>query len=76
MAVELWQLFAVGKQRERVRAKGLFCYRAVRELGMAITILSGKLNLSPAGVSLAVKRSEEIPRSGGFELKRQLNIQN
>jgi len=43
---------------------------------MAMTALSGKLDLSPTGVSLAVNRGEEIARSGGFELERQLNIQN
>jgi len=41
---------------------------------MTITALSVKLNLSPSVVSLAVKRGEEIARSGGFELERQLNI--
>jgi len=70
MAVEPWQVCAAGKHRDRVRARSLFCYRAVRELGMTMTALSGKLNLSPAGVSLAVKRGEEIARSGGFELER------
>ena len=74
MDVEPWQVCAAGKQRDRVRARSLFCYWAVRELGITMTALSGKLNLSPAGVSLAVKRGEEIPRSGGFELERQLNI--
>jgi len=41
-----------------------------------MTALSRKLNISPSGVCLAVKRGEEIACSGGFELERQLNIQN
>jgi len=76
MDVEPWQVCAAGKQRAWARARSLFCYWAVRELGMTMTALSGKLNFSLSGVSLAVKRGEEIARSGGFELERQLNVQN
>jgi len=76
LGVEPWQVCAAGKQRGRVRARSLFCYWAVRVLGMTMTALSGNLNLSPGGISLSVKRGEEIARSGGYELERQLNIQN
>jgi len=56
------QVCSAGKERVRFRAGNRFCYWAVRDLGVTMTARSGKLYLSPVGVSLAVKRGEEIAR--------------
>jgi putative transposase len=47
-----------GKQPERVRARDLFCYWAVRELGATATSIARRLGLTQPAVSVAVKRGE------------------
>jgi len=49
---------APGKQPERVRARDLFCYWAVRELGATATSIARRLGLTQPAVSVAVKRGE------------------
>jgi hypothetical protein len=50
--------FAGGTERTRVRARSLFGFLAVRELGMSQVELSKLLKLSPAVLAFAVKRGE------------------
>lgn len=52
--------------KNRVRSRSLFCYWAVRELGMSMSELSGKLYLSLPGVSQSVRRGEKIADDEGF----------
>jgi REP element-mobilizing transposase RayT len=54
------QIYAKGKQKRRVEARSLFCYWAARELGMAITELAKRLELTPSAVGYAVSRGETI----------------
>lgn len=58
--VEKAQIFLPGKERTRVKARSLYCYFAVRELGISMMELSRKLELSIAGVSQSVGRGERI----------------
>ena len=60
------QIFLPGKERNRVRARSLFCYWAVRELGISMSELSKKLKLSMAGISQSVGRGEMIAEEEGF----------
>jgi len=60
------QIFLPGKERNRVRARSLFCYWAVRELGISMSELSNRLELSMAGISQSVKRGEMIAEEEGF----------
>ena len=64
--VEKSQIWLPGKEQNRVKARSLFCYWAVRELGMSMSELSRRLELSLAGVSQSVKRGEKIADEGGF----------
>jgi len=64
--VEKSQIFLPGKEQSRVKARSLFCYWAVRELGMSMSEVSRKLELSLPGVSQSVKRGEKIADAGGF----------
>jgi len=57
-----------GKNPPRVRARSLLCYWAVRELGMSQSDLGRRLNLSSAGVSLSVRRGEELAQQLGCKL--------
>ena len=62
---EIWK---AGKSRNRVAARSLFCFWATRELGISMTELSSRLNLSPSGVSQSVIRGEKIAETNGFRL--------
>jgi len=64
--VEKSQIFLPGKEQSRVKARSLFCYWAVRDLGMSMSEVSRKLELSLPGVSQSVKRGEKIADAGGF----------
>lgn len=62
------ELFAMGKDRTRVRARSLFCYFAARELGISQVDLAKRLKLSPSAVTFSVKRGELLARERGFTL--------
>ena len=68
MKLELFEIWSSGKERRKVQARSLLCYWAVKELGVSLAELSGKLKLSLSGVSLSVIRGEKIARDKGFEL--------
>jgi putative transposase len=64
-ASEIWKK---GKLRNRVAARSLFCFWATRDLGISMTELSKRLNLSPSAVSQSVIRGEKIAETNGFKL--------
>ena len=68
MDLEPSEIWKMGKLCRRVAARSLPCFWAVRELGISMTELSRKLNLSLSGVSLSVTRGEKIAEINGFKL--------
>ena len=48
--IKVNDIFLKGKQQKRVKARSLFCYWAVRELGISLTELAKRLGISVAGV--------------------------
>ena len=62
------RIFEAGKYPRIVQARSLFCYWAVRELGLTATALAKKLQLSQPAVSMAVKRGEKIARENEYTL--------
>ena len=68
----IWQL---GKERNRVSARGLVCYWAVRHLGMSLAELSRRLRISMSGVSQSVKRGEELANARGYRLIEIMKLQ-
>jgi len=48
--IEVNDIFLKGKQQKRVKPRSLFCYWAVRELGISLTGLVKRLGISVAGV--------------------------
>ena len=68
MEIDASEIYKSGKSRSRVAARSLFCFWAVRELGISMTELSRRLNLSLSGVSQSVIRGEKIVEANGFKL--------
>jgi putative transposase len=62
-------LWHAGRYRSLVMARSLLCYWAVRELGISMTSLARKLNISTAAVSKSVMRGAEIADMKGYKLK-------
>jgi predicted DNA-binding protein YlxM (UPF0122 family) len=57
-----------GKERNRVSARSLLFYRAVRGLGLSMTELSRELRLSLSGISQSVKRGEKMAKNTAYKL--------
>lgn len=72
--IEPDRIFEPGKYPRIVQARGLFCYWAVRELGMTATALAEKLRLSQPAVSMAVKRGEQLSREKRYTLSIEGNL--
>jgi len=68
LAIETSELWKPGKDRRRVKARSLFCFWASREIKISMAELSRKLQMSPAAISLSVKRGEKLVRENNFKL--------
>jgi hypothetical protein len=66
--LEPQQLYSPGKYPEIVKARSVFCYWAVRELGRSATSIAKELRLSQPAVSISVKRGERIAREMGLKM--------
>ena len=66
--MEREDIFRKGKHQERVKARSLFCYWMVRELGASLTDLAKRLDISVAGVGYSVDRGERIARENNYRL--------
>jgi hypothetical protein len=66
--IEVDDIFLKGKQQKRVKARGLFCFWAVRELGISLTELARRLGISVPGVGYSVERGEIIARENDYHL--------
>ena len=62
------EVLARGRQQQRVSARSLFCFWAVRELGISLTALARRIGMSPAGVGYAVPRGEAIAHENRYQL--------
>jgi putative transposase len=62
------EMSAGSRRKQRVLARSLFCFCAVRELGTSLTDLARDLGMTPAGVGYAVQRDEVIPREHSYRL--------
>ncbi len=61
-------IWCEGKGKERVRARSLLCFWAVRELGISMTAMARRLNISTVAVSKSVARGAEIAGKDGLVL--------
>jgi len=62
------EMFSPGKYRQTVKARSVFCYWAVRELGKSATEMAKELSLTQPAVSISVKRGEKIIKERGVNL--------
>lgn len=69
LAVDRGTVRAAGRQPERVRARGLLCYWAVRELGITATALARELGLTQPAVTQSVQRGEKLAAERGWRLR-------
>ena len=73
LVVQVTEVWAGGKQPARVQARSLFCFWAVRELGLSTTMLATRLKLSQPAVSRAVQRGERLAQEKGWRLADLIN---
>ena len=66
--LEQTDIWTPGKEQYRVQARSLLCFWASRDLKISQVKLSRKFKLSPAAISLCVKRGEKIVRRNGYSL--------
>jgi len=56
-----------GRQKKRVEARSLLCWWAVGELGMTLTDLARRFDMTPSAVGYAVARGERVAKQKGFK---------
>lgn len=66
--IKVKEVWAKGKYKRVVEARSLLCYWAVRELGVSMSLLAKKLEISLPSVSDSVKRGQMIAEKNGFDL--------
>ena len=73
-AIPVQAMVGPSKERQSVRARSLLCFWAVKELGMSLTDLAGRLNISAPTVSVAVQRGMKIVDREKLEIATLLNV--
>lgn len=68
LGIQPERIWVRGRYAEVVEGRSLFCYWAVRELGMMATELAKRFGLSQPAVSISVKRGERIAKERGLNL--------
>lgn len=67
----VWQ---PGRQKRLVAARSLISFWAVRELGVSMSSLARRFNISVVAVSRSVQRGEHIAAENGYVLNSLLNL--
>ncbi len=60
LRVEPKDLWSAGKYAKNVRARSVFCYWAVRELGWSATEIARRIGITQPAVSISLKRGGRI----------------
>ena len=68
LSIKPGEILKPGKQPERVKARSLLCFWAVRELGYTMAELALKLDLSQPAISTCVRRGEKIVEIEGYSI--------
>jgi len=64
--IETAEIFRKGRRSPLVDARGLFVCWCNRELGLSLTELAGKLEMTVSGVGYAAKRGEAYAKQKGY----------
>ncbi len=62
------EIFRPGKQPVKVKARSLFAYWAVRQLGYTMADLALRLHISQPAVSICAQRGERLSAENGFSI--------
>jgi len=62
------EIYSRGRRKAQVEARDLFCYWAVRELGISCTDVAKRLGMSQPGVGYAVSRGEKNAKKHKYQL--------
>ena len=68
LGVKPEDIWATGRYRHIVEARSLLCYWSVRELGITMSSLARKLQISVPAVSKSVIRGEKLAKAGKYAL--------
>lgn len=68
LGVEVEDVWGKGRYRRIVEARSLLCYWAVRELGLSMSLLAGRLGISIPSISDSVARGQMIAKKKGQTL--------
>jgi len=66
--METREIMSRGKQPRKVKARSLFCFWAVSELGMSIRQVAKRLKMSSPGVGFSVERGQAIAHENEYHL--------
>ncbi|HBF42884.1 MAG TPA: transposase [Desulfobacteraceae bacterium] len=66
--IERAELYSKSRQKIRAEARSVFCFWAVRELGVYGSEMAKRLNMSQPGVVYAVKKGESIVKDKAIQL--------
>jgi hypothetical protein len=67
--MEVQEIFAKGRQPQRVQARSLLCFWGVRQFGISLTDMARRLDMSPPAIGYAVQRGEAIAKEKGFRIR-------
>lgn len=62
------EILSRGKQPQKVKARSLFCYWAVKALSLSKRELARRLEMSPPGIGYSVERGEAIAHENEYRL--------
>jgi hypothetical protein len=67
-------LFGASKARKVTKGRILFCYLAVREMGLSMTEVARRLKIALPTVSGAVQKGVKVVRLEGLDIVKLLNV--
>jgi hypothetical protein len=74
IGIEPEELVGASKARKVTKGRILFCYLAVREMGLSMTEIASRLKIALPTVSGAVQKGEQVVRVEGLNIMNLLNL--
>ncbi len=62
------EIFIKSRIKRRADARALYCFWAVRELGISLSEIAKELKISSSGVGYAVRKGEALAQASGYDL--------
>ncbi len=74
VGIETEELVGASKARKMTKGRILFCYLAVREMGLTMTEIANRLKIALPTVSGAVLKGEQVAKVEGVNIMNLLNM--